>query len=64
MPNPNKQPGPDALAQLAAAYAQWIEWQGLPMMSADELIRETEKTTPAQREWLAAFSIVWDGLAD
>ena len=45
---------------LSAEYIVWCDAQNLPAMSADELVRETEITTEAQRIWLSDFINRWE----
>lgn len=45
---------------LSAEYQDWCDQQGLPVMSADELLRE--KITAAQREWVIDFIKRWDAM--
>lgn len=44
---------------LTAEYQRYLEEQGLPSMSADELALE-DGVTPEQRRWLQDFSRRWD----
>lgn len=48
----------DTERSLVAEYAAWVEGEGLPNMSADELIHED--LTIAQRIWLSDFIQRWD----
>ncbi len=47
------------LEQLIETYNTWIETQGLPAMSADELVCE-EYVNAEQRKWLLAFCKEWE----
>jgi len=47
------------LEQLIDTYNTWIAQQGLPAMSADELVWE-DCVNAEQREWLLAFSKEWE----
>ncbi len=46
------------LNRLCENYARWVEAQGLPHMSADELI--CEGVTQDQRLWLSSFIARWE----
>lgn len=47
------------LNQLIDTYNTWIEKQGLPLMSADELLWE-DCVNEEQRKWLQVFIVIWD----
>ncbi len=49
------------MAPLCKEYQEWSAAQGLPAMSADELI--FEEISDAQRVWLTDFIIRWDAAA-
>ncbi len=44
--------------ELIALYERYLKSQGLPRMSADELLMED--ITPSQSEWLTAFLTLWE----
>jgi hypothetical protein len=44
--------------ELIALYERYLQSQGLPKMSADELLMED--ITPSQSEWLTAFITLWE----
>ena len=45
--------------ELIALYERYLQSQGLPKMSADELLM-MEDITPSQSEWLTAFLTLWE----
>lgn len=53
-------PTTDTEAGLCDELAAWCKTQGLPLMSADELI--LQGLTEAQREYLSDFILRWDAL--
>lgn len=51
----------EALAHLITVYGLWCEQEGLECTSADEMrVRDKGQLTARQREWLEAFSNLWD----
>ena len=51
---------PEKLDDLVTLYAAYVEREGLPHQSADELI--FEDLTPAQRAWISAFIVRWEAV--
>ena len=51
------------LDQLIDTYNTWIEAQGLPAMSADELAWE-DCVNAEQRKWLLAFGKEWEAVEE
>lgn len=53
--------GSPEIGNLVAKFGEWCDEQGLPKMSADELL--LEDITFAQRDYLQGFLVLW-GIAD
>ena len=51
------------IERLIDIYDNWIEEQGLPAMSADELVWEDCVNTE-QRKWLLDFNEAWEAAED
>jgi hypothetical protein len=51
-------------AALIEEYQAWCRAQGLPDMSADELVLEDEIMTAEQRAWLMDFIHRWKAAAE
>ena len=51
------------LEQLVDTYNTWIAEQGLPAMSADELVWE-DCVNAEQRKWLLDFNAEWEAAED
>ena len=50
--------------QLSQQYLDWCVENGLPQMSADELlVEETVPKTPEQRKYLVSFIERWDSVS-
>jgi hypothetical protein len=47
------------LDSLTAEYQSWLDNEGLPQLSADELL--SEDLTPKQREYVSDFLRRWEG---
>lgn len=43
---------------LVDEYAEWVEEQGLPLWSADELL--AEDVTQEQKDWLEDYLVRWE----
>ena len=48
----------DLTEPMADYYREWVHMNGLPQLSADELIRT--RISSVQREWLLAYIHMWD----
>lgn len=55
-------PSARMMAALSEIYGDWLKAEGLPNMSADELM--VEEVTPAQFKWLRHFVDAWDAVCE